>query len=49
MNEDLCDVATCSLLSEAPLLDALRRRYLKSEPEIYTYVSDIVVAINPYK
>eukprot|EP00939_MAST-03C_sp_MAST-3C-sp1_P001871 g1871.t1 len=47
--EDICDLARCSMLSEAPLLDVLRRRFLSKEPQIYTYVSDIVVAINPYK
>lgn len=46
---NLCDLAECSLLSEAPLLDVLRQRFLRPRPQIYTYVSDIVVAINPYK
>lgn len=49
MNNDCCDLSMCSQLSEAPLLDVLRRRFLRDKPLAYTYVSDIVVAINPYK
>ena len=49
MSDDICDLSECNMLSEAPLLDVLRRRFLKKKPDVYTYVSDIVVAINPYK
>ena len=45
--EHVCDVSKCSGMTEAPMLDILRRRFLKKE--IYTYVADIVIAINPYK
>ena len=40
------DVALISEFSEAPLLDNLRRRFLNLN--IYTYVSDIVIVLNPY-
>ncbi len=40
------DVALISEFSEAPLLENLRRRFLNLD--IYTYVSDIVIVLNPY-
>ena len=44
--ESCDDVALISDFSEAPLLANLRRRFLNLE--IYTYVSDIVIVLNPY-
>eukprot|EP00750_Incisomonas_marina_P029366 INCI7168.5.p1 GENE.INCI7168.5~~INCI7168.5.p1 ORF type:complete len:2647 (+),score=550.22 INCI7168.5:170-7942(+) len=46
-HEESCeDVALISEFSEAPLLENLRRRFL--DLKIYTYVSDIVIVLNPY-
>lgn len=44
---DMDDLARMNNLHEAPLLDLLRRRYAKDE--IYTYVADILISLNPYK
>lgn len=41
------DLAALSRLDETILLEELRFRYAKDK--IYTYVGDIVVAVNPYK
>ena len=38
------DIAKMNNLHEAPLLDLLRRRY--KEDSIYTYVSDILIAVS---
>ena len=46
--DDICDLSECNMLSEAPLLDVLRRHFLRRNRRV-PYVSDIVVAINPYK
>ena len=43
----LTDIARMSKLHEGPLLDMLRRRYF--EDDIYTFSTEIVIAINPYK
>lgn len=40
-------LTTCLLLGQAPLLNLLRRRY--AENTIYTFTSEMVVSINPYK
>jgi hypothetical protein len=45
--EYLQDIAVVNNLSEAPLLDLLRRRYEKDD--IYCFVADIVISLNPYK
>ena len=41
------DLASFNELTVAPLLDTLRRRFFRLLP--YTYISDIVIAVNPYK
>ncbi|XP_077989266.1 myosin-IIIa-like [Glandiceps talaboti] len=41
------DLATLANLDEETLLDELRYRY--SKDQIYTYVGDILVAVNPFK
>lgn len=41
------DLAKLNSLTVAPLLDCLRRRFFKLLP--YTYIADIVIAVNPYK
>ena len=43
----LTDIARMAKLHEGPLLDMLRRRYF--EDDIYTFSTEIVIAINPYK
>ena len=43
---DTEDVAKLSSFSEAPLLASLKRRFL--DLNIYTYVSDVLIALNPY-
>ena len=40
------DIASVQSMTEAPLLDILRRRHLVGK--IYTMVSDILIATNPY-
>ena len=45
--DPIWDIAQVSEMSEAPLIDVLRRRFV--ECKIYTMVSDILIAINPYK
>lgn len=45
--EDLPDLATMNNLHQAPLLDLLRRRYMKDD--IYTFTGDILISINPYR
>lgn len=46
-HDDQCeDVALISDFSEVPLLRCLRRRFLNLN--IYTYVSDIIIVLNPY-
>ena len=44
--DPIWDIAQVSEMSEAPLIDVLRRRFI--ECKIYTMVSDILIAINPY-
>lgn len=41
------DIARVQQMTDAPLLDILRRRHLVGK--IYTMVSDILIATNPYK
>ena len=41
------DLAALEVLTESVIAEALGRRYLKDK--IYTYIGDILVAINPYK
>ena len=41
------DLAALEVLSEATIMETLKRRYLQDK--IYTYIGDILVAINPYK
>ena len=43
---DLDDIAKMNNMHEAPLLDLLRRRYVKDE--IYTFTGEILISINPY-
>ena len=44
--QDLNDLIEMNSLHEAPLLDVLRRRWLKDS--MYTYTGDFLVSINPY-
>ncbi|XP_071844777.1 myosin-IIIb-like isoform X2 [Apostichopus japonicus] len=44
---DTDDLATLSNLEEKSLLEELKARYGKNK--IYTYIGDILVAVNPYK
>ena len=46
-DERINNLALLSDMSEAPLIGVLRRRFLVRQ--VYTYVSDIVIAINPYR
>ena len=41
------DLAALEVLTESVIVETLGRRYLKDK--IYTYIGDILVAINPYK
>eukprot|EP00054_Salpingoeca_dolichothecata_P027671 m.204047 g.204047 ORF g.204047 m.204047 type:complete len:1201 (+) comp26016_c2_seq1:100-3702(+) len=41
------DLATLAFLTEESLNDALRKRY--SRQNVYTYMGDILIAINPYE
>lgn len=43
---DLDDLIEMNSLHEAPLLDVLRRRWIKDN--MYTYTGDFLVSINPY-
>ncbi|XP_062334016.1 myosin-IIIa [Osmerus eperlanus] len=48
MEESLCeDLAALSDLDEKSLLESLTRRF--NQDRIYTYIGDILVAINPFK
>ena len=42
------DLAAIENLNQHTMLDALRDRYLK-DLQIFTYVGEILVAINPYR
>lgn len=44
---DLDDLCTMTYLHEAPLLDALRRRFQKNC--VYTSAGDVLLSLNPYK
>jgi myosin heavy subunit len=44
--QDLNDLIEMNSLHEAPLLDVLRKRWLKDS--MYTYTGDFLVSINPY-
>lgn len=44
---DVADIATMNNMHEAPLLDLLRRRYMKDV--IYTFTGEILISINPYR
>lgn len=46
-DQNLNDLALLSNMTEAPLIGVLRRRFLVRK--IYTYVSDVIIAINPYR
>lgn len=41
------DLTQLSVLTEDTLLDALQKRYMKDD--IYTYIGDILLAVNPFK
>ena len=41
------DLAALEVLTETIIVESLGRRYLHDK--IYTYIGDILVAINPYK
>ena len=41
------DLAALEVLTEDTIMETLKRRYLHDK--IYTYIGDILVAINPYK
>lgn len=45
--EDTDDLCSMNHLSEAPLLDCLRRRFIKDR--IYTTTGDVLISVNPYK
>ncbi len=46
-DQDFDDAALMDYLEEAPLLGLLRRRFAKNN--IYTFSSNMVVSVNPYK
>ncbi|KAK2160205.1 hypothetical protein LSH36_138g08013 [Paralvinella palmiformis] len=45
--EMINDLATLVKLDEPQLLDAIKIRF--SKDKIYTYIGDILIAVNPYK
>jgi myosin protein heavy chain len=47
--EETADLVELDAVNEATVLHSVRSRFEKQQPEIYTRLSDILIAMNPYQ